>query len=123
MRWPDGVTCPRCGSAAVTPRDRCDHGLQRCHGVPCAGRWGQQGALGTDGTRAIFEESQCRPRAWWLVMGLGQVQLHATALAAAADLQERPAQRCLQRLAGGLDETSPREPTRPRAPQGAAEEG
>ena len=33
VRWPDGVTCPRCGSDAVEPRERCDNGpaaLQLC---------------------------------------------------------------------------------------------
>src|SRR5437762_14135074 len=29
VRWPDGVTCPRCGSDAVESRERCDNGLQR----------------------------------------------------------------------------------------------
>ena len=28
LRWPDGVKCPRCGSDAVEPRERCDNGLQ-----------------------------------------------------------------------------------------------
>ena len=41
LRWPDGVVCPRCGSAAVESRERCDNGLQRCHCVPCAVRVGQ----------------------------------------------------------------------------------
>jgi hypothetical protein len=31
VRWPDGITCPRCGSEAVEPRERCDNGLQRCN--------------------------------------------------------------------------------------------
>ena len=56
VRWPDGVTCPRCGSDAVEPRERCDNGLQRFNCVPCAGRWGQQFAMFTDWTRSIFEE-------------------------------------------------------------------
>jgi hypothetical protein len=38
VRWPDGVTCPRCGSDAVEPRARCDNGLQRFTWVPCAVR-------------------------------------------------------------------------------------
>jgi hypothetical protein len=29
LRWPDGITCPRCGTDAVEPRERCDNGLQR----------------------------------------------------------------------------------------------
>ena len=28
VRWPDGVTCPRCGSDTVESRERCDNGLQ-----------------------------------------------------------------------------------------------
>src|SRR4030095_11916999 len=38
VRWPAGVTCPRCGSDAVEPRERCDNGLQRFNCVPCAVR-------------------------------------------------------------------------------------
>ena len=95
VRWPNGVTCPRWGSAAVAPRDRCAPGLHRCNCVPCAARLGPQFAMVTDWTSASFAESKVRPRAWWLGMGLGPWQLHATARAAAADLQERTAQRCI----------------------------
>ena len=45
LRWPDGVKCPRCGSDAVEPRERCDNGLQRFNCVHCAVRWGQQFAM------------------------------------------------------------------------------
>src|SRR5437660_874461 len=38
LRWPNGVTCPRCGGDAVESRDRCDNGLQRFNCVPC-GAW------------------------------------------------------------------------------------
>ena len=100
-RWPDGVTCPRCGSAAVKPRARCDNGLQRCNCVPCAARLGQPCAMCTDWTRAIFEESKWRPLAWLLVIGLWQLQWNATAIAAAAAIQERTAPRCLNVLDGG----------------------
>jgi hypothetical protein len=93
--WPAGVTCPRCGREAVEPRERGANGLQRCNGVPCAAHLGQQCALCTDWTSAIFEASTWRPLAWLLVIGLWQVQLHATAMAAAADSQERTAPRCL----------------------------
>src|SRR5262249_39173879 len=58
VRWPDGVTCPRCGSDAVEPRERCDNGLQRFNCVPCATRLGQQFAMFTDWTNSIFEESK-----------------------------------------------------------------
>jgi len=34
VRWPAGVTCPRCGRDAVEPRERCDNGLQ-----PGGARW------------------------------------------------------------------------------------
>jgi Transposase zinc-ribbon domain len=95
VRWPNGVTCPRCGSDAVEPRERCDNGLPRFNCVPCAARLGQQFAMCTDWTSSIFEESKLRPLEWLLVMGLWQLKLNATEIAAAADIQERTAQRCI----------------------------
>src|SRR5215510_10054922 len=86
LRWPNGVKCPRCGSAAVESRERCDNGLQRFNCVPCAVRWGQQFAMFTDWTGSIFEESKLRPLEWLLVMGLWQLKLNATEIAAAADI-------------------------------------
>src|SRR5262249_45926662 len=113
VRWPDGVTCPRCGSAAVEPRERCDNGLQRFNCGPCAARLGQQFAMCTDWTSSIFEESKLRPLEWLLVMGLWQLKLNATDIAAAADIQERTAQRCINLLDGGIYETYHLDPTRP----------
>jgi transposase-like protein len=112
VRWPNGVTCPRCGSDTVEPRERCDHGLQRCNCGPCAVRWGQQCAMCTDWTSAIFEESTLRPLAWLRVRGLWPLKLHATDMAAAADIQERTAQRCINLLDGGIFETYHLDPTR-----------
>src|SRR5215471_13234943 len=112
LRWPDGVTCPRCGSAAVEPRERCDNGLQRFNCVPCATRLGQQFAMFTDWTSSIFEESKLRPLDWLLVIGLWQLKLNATAIAAAADIQERTAQRCINLLDGGIYETYHLDPSR-----------
>src|SRR5437879_8622931 len=98
LRWPDGVTCPRCGSDAVEPRERCDNGLQRFNCVHCAVRLGQQFAMFTDWTSSIFEESKLRPVEWLLVIGLWHLKLNATDIAAAADIQERTAQRCINLL-------------------------
>src|SRR2546428_3347941 len=112
LRWPDGVTCPRCGSAAVESRERCDNGLQRFHCVHCAARLGQPFAMFTDWTSSIFEESKLRPREWLLVIGLWQLKLNATEIAAAADIQERTAQRCSNLLDGGIYETYHLDPTR-----------
>src|SRR5262247_783339 len=123
LRWPNGVRCRRCGSAAVESRERGDNGRQRGNWVPGAACLGQPCAMCTAWSRAIFEASQVRPRDWLLVSGLGPWQLHATAMAAAADRQERTAPRCLHRLAGGLYEPSQLAPRRPLAPQGEAEEG
>jgi transposase-like protein len=95
LRWPHGVTCPRCGSHAVEPRERCDNGLQRFNCVHCAVRLGQQFATFTDWTSSIFAESKLRPLDWLLVIGLWQLKLNATEIAAAADIQERTAQRCI----------------------------
>ena len=86
VRWPDGVRCPRYGSAAVESRERGDNGLQRFNCVPCAARLGPLFAMCTDWTSAIVEESKLRPLAWLLVMGLWQLQLNATEIAAAADI-------------------------------------
>jgi hypothetical protein len=117
LRWPDGLTCPRWGSEAVEPRERCDHGLQRCNGVHCAARVGQPCALCTDWTRAIFEESKWSPFEWLWVLGLWPWKRNATDIAAAADLHERTAPRWSKLLAGGLYETDHLDPTRPLAPQ------
>jgi hypothetical protein len=38
LRWPDGVTCPRCGSDAVESRERGDNGLRRFNCAHCAAR-------------------------------------------------------------------------------------
>src|SRR3989475_10943171 len=122
VRWPDGVTCPRCGNDAVEPRERCDNGLQRFNCVPCAARLGQQFAMFTDWTNSIFEESKLRPVEWLLVMGLWQLKLNATDIAAAADIQERTAQRCINLLDGGIYETYHLDPTRPLAHQVEADE-
>ena len=102
VRWPDGIACPRCGSDAIEPRERCDNGLQRFNCVPCAARWGQQFAMFTDWTGSIFEKSKLRPLDWLLVIGLWQLKLNATEIAAAADIQERTAQRCINVLDGGI---------------------
>jgi transposase-like protein len=112
LRWPNGVQCPRCGSDAVESRERCDNGLQRFNCVHCAARLGQQCAMFTDWTSSIFEESKLRPREWLLVIGLWQLKLNATDIAAAADIQERTAQRCSNLLDGGIYETYHLDPTR-----------
>src|SRR5207248_3362479 len=65
-----------------------------------------------DWTSSIFEESKLRPREWLLVIGLWQWQLNATDIAAAADIQARTAQRCINLLDGGIYETSHLDPTR-----------
>jgi hypothetical protein len=122
-RWPAGMKCPRGGSDAVEPRARCDHGLQRGNCVACAVRLGQPCALCTDWTSAICAESTWRPLAGWLVRGLWPWKLHATAMAAAADLPERTAPRGIHGLAGGIDETSHLDPTRPREHHGEADAG
>ena len=112
LRWPDGVMCPHCGSDTVELRERCDNGLQRFNCGHCAVRLGQQFAMFTDWTRSIFEESKLSPLEWLLVMGLWQLKLNATAIAAAADIQERTAQRCVNLLDGGIYETYHLDPTR-----------
>src|SRR5262245_51940677 len=112
LRWPDGVMCPRCGSDTVEPRERCDNGLQRFNCGHCAVRLGQQFAMFTDWTSSIFEESKLSLLEWLLVIGLWQLKLNATDIAAAADIQERTAQRCVNLLDGGLYETYHLDPTR-----------
>jgi hypothetical protein len=112
VRWPDGVKCPRCGSDAVESRERCDNGLRRFNCVPCAERLGQQFAMFTDWTNSIFAESKVKPLEWLLVLGLWQLKLNATEIAAAADIQERTAQRCINLLDGGIYETYHLDPSR-----------
>jgi hypothetical protein len=112
IRWPDGVQCPRCGSAAGESRDRCDNGLQRFNCRHGAERLCQQLAMLTAWTHAIFAARKLKPRDWLLVIGLGPWKRNATAIAAAADIQERTAPRCLHRLEGGLYETDQLDPSR-----------
>jgi transposase-like protein len=76
----------------------------------------------TDWTSAIFEESKLRPLAWLLVIGVWPWKLHVTASAAAADSQERTAQRCINLLDGGIYETYHLDPTRQLAHQVEADE-
>jgi hypothetical protein len=121
VRWPNGVMWPRCGSAAVEPRERCDNGLRRFNCVPCAARLGQQCAMFTDWTRSIFEESKLRPLDWLLVIGWWPLKLRATEMAAAADIQERTAQRGIHLLDGGIYEPYQRDPSRQREHQGEAD--
>ena len=122
LRWPDGFMCPRCGSDTIKLRERCDNGLQRFNCVHCAACLGQQFAMCTDWTSSIFEESKLRPLAWLLVVGLWQLKLNATEIAAAADIQERIAQRCINLLDGGIDETYHLDPTRQLEHQVEADE-
>ena len=81
-------TCRRCGSDAVEPRERCDNGLQRFNCGPCAVRFGDQLRCSRKGTNSIFAESKLSPLDWLLVMGLWQLKLNATEIAAAADIQD-----------------------------------
>jgi transposase-like protein len=62
VRWPDGVTCPRCGSDAVEPRERCDNGLQRFNCGHCAVRLGQQFAMFTIGPVRFLRRASCAPQ-------------------------------------------------------------
>jgi ISXO2-like transposase domain len=57
-----------------------------------------------------------------LVMGVWPWKLNATDMAAAADIQERTAQRWTKLLEGGIDETYHLEPTRQLEHQGEADE-
>src|SRR5262247_3056232 len=122
LRWPTGVACPRCGGDAVEPREQCDNGLQRFNCVHCAVRLGQLFAMFTDWTSSIFEESKLSPLEWLLVMGLWQLKLNATEIAAAADIQERTAQRCIKLLDGGIYETYHLDPRRQLPHQVEADE-
>ena len=76
----------------------------------------------TDWTSSIFEESKLRPLEWLLVIGLWQLKLNATEIAAAADIQERTAQRCINLLDGGIYETYHLDPSRQLENQVEADE-
>ena len=62
------------------------------------------------------------PLEWLLVMGLWQLKLNATDIAAAADIQERTAPRCIDLLDGGIFETYHLDPTRQLEHQVEADE-
>src|SRR5262249_6535580 len=64
-----------------------------------------------------------RPFEWLLVIGLWQWKLNATEIAAAADIQERTAQRCINLLDGGIYETYHLEPARQLERQVEGDEG
>jgi hypothetical protein len=76
----------------------------------------------TDWTSSIFEESKLTPLEWLLVIGLWQLKLNATEIAAAADIQERTAQRCINWLDGGIFETYHLDSTRQLEHQVEADE-
>jgi hypothetical protein len=59
---------------------------------------------------------------WLWVIGLWQLKLNATEIAAAADIQERTAQRCITLLDGGIYETYHLDPTRQLEHQVEADE-
>src|SRR5438309_7626756 len=71
-----------------------------------------QGARITVGivNRIAPQNAMCKR---WDTLGLWQLKLNATDIAAAADIQERTAQRCINLLDGGIYETYHLEPTRP----------
>ena len=69
-----------------------------------------------------LRESKWTPLEWLLVIGLWQWKLHATEIAAAADIQERTAQRCINLLDGGLYEPYPLDPIRQLEHQVEADE-
>jgi hypothetical protein len=64
-----------------------------------------------------------RPLDWVLVIGLWPWKLHATDIAAAADIQERTAPRGITLLDGGIDETYPLDPSRQLEHPVGADEG
>src|SRR4029453_11912921 len=107
LRKPDGISHLFSIAYAFAGNgcERGDNGLQRLNCVPCAARLGQQFAMFTDWTSSIFEESKLHPLDWVLVIGLWQLKLNATEIAAAADIEERTAQRCINLLDGGIYET------------------
>jgi transposase-like protein len=76
----------------------------------------------TDWTTSIFEESTLRPFEWLLVIGVWPWKLNATKIAAAAAIEERTAQRCINLLDGGIYETDHLDPTRPLENQVEADE-
>ena len=72
--------------------------FQPVHCMHCAERLGQQFAMFMDWTNSVLAESKLKPLEWLLVIGLWQLKLNATEIAAAADIQARTAQRCINLL-------------------------
>src|SRR6266487_3851693 len=108
----------RYGRAARTVRQR-TAALQRC-ALRCALGPAVCHVHGLD--QFDLRGDKLRPLEWLLVMGLWQLKLNATEIAAAADIQERTAQRCSNLLDGGLYETYHLDPTRQLEPQVDADE-
>ncbi len=62
LRWPNGVMCPRCGSAAVESRERGDNGLQRFNCVHCAEADACDQSAGSKGLPCEVERHERAPR-------------------------------------------------------------
>src|SRR3954468_8170242 len=102
MRWPDGVTCPRCSSAAVNKDGRDDTEPHRrryeCRG--CRRRF-------DDLTDTIFAGHHRPPRARIARLSLTGLNLSGLQIAQELDIHEDDARAMIRRLRRGIVERRP----------------
>src|SRR5271157_5305394 len=87
LRWPDGVRCPNCGSAAISNRGYHDHQAhrQRYSCQECQQQF-------DDRSGTIFE-GHCQPlKTWSLCLYFMGLNLSNTQIAAELDLNEEAVQ-------------------------------
>ena len=102
MRWPDGVTCPHCSSAAVIKNGRDDTQPHRqryeCHG--CRRRF-------DDLTGTIFAGHHQPLRTWITCLYLMGLNLSGLQIAKELDINKDDARAMIQQLRQGIVDRRP----------------
>src|SRR4051812_14264001 len=102
MRWPEGVACPHCSSAAVIKdgRDDAQPDRQRylCHG--CRKRF-------DDLTGTIFAGHHAPLRTWIVCLYFMGLNLSSLQIAKELDIDRRDAQEMIQQLRRGVVDRRP----------------
>ena len=102
MRWPDGVSCPRCSSASVIKngRDDTQPHRQRYECRDCRQRF-------DDLTDTIFAGHHLPPRAWIACLYLMGLNLSGLQIAQELDINKDDARAMIGQLRRGIVERRP----------------